>query len=305
MIRPVIDFFSDPLRLTLLIAGILVLLLIYLFSRRPKISKTARAPENVSVHPSAYADLPEERAGVGKVVVKKREELEQVNKSDRENKKSALLPEGSKKPVEQQKAAPVPPILRKDKVEAATEKVVDEAVVVDEPEVTPVPTPGLAGEATSAPKPEPVTKPAKKPIKLNAQPKKIIAIHLKADSDRLYTGRLFINALLEAGLELGEQNIFHFIAKDQAEEYVAFSVANMHEPGTFDMDAVDDFQTDGISFFMQVPLKIGNASLAYTQMMSTAQRLARRLGGQLLTEKRQPLTVPEINALRVEVEKYM
>ena len=73
----ILAFWTNPLRSSLLVAIVIVVLGIILFARRPKMKKSARAPENTAKHPSEYQDLPEFSRDVGKVVIKKRVSAEE------------------------------------------------------------------------------------------------------------------------------------------------------------------------------------------------------------------------------------
>jgi cell division protein ZipA len=319
MITPLVEFFSDPLRLTLLIVGLFVLVLVYFFSRRPKLKATSLAQENVAVHPADYANLPEERGTVGEVKVRKATDDEKSPLDERPKKDEVWRADVPEADLEipamliNDDAPKTPKAESKKKTVRVAEPIIDDSVYDDDLAVA-APPQQQAVEAEVkteikadalldvAVEPEPQTAASAPSIN---QDSKVIVIILKSNPGRPFTGRTFVNVMQEANMQLDERGIFNLYGKDQGQAYVSFSAANLQEPGVFDLSDMDNFATPGLAFYMQVPMPSGNASLAFTQMMSTSQRIAKRLGGDLLTEQQKPLSVSEINALRSDVEKSM
>lgn len=126
----------------------------------------------------------------------------------------------------------------------------------------------------------------------------IIVLHVISNSGIRFNGEAVRDALYTAGLSYGDMQIFHHhgvgnsVSKDSI-----FSVANIHEPGMFNLKNMEDFQTDGLVMFMQLPVPI-DAAVGFEHMLSTAQRLAEILNGDVCDEKREPLTPEAIEALR-------
>jgi len=71
---------------------------------------------------------------------------------------------------------------------------------------------------------------------------------------------------------------------------VLFSLANMFNPGTFDLEEMDRLQTRGLSLFMTLPGP-GEALQSFNMMHSAARKLADEFGGQVLDNTRSVLTV--------------
>ncbi len=258
------DFFTDPLRITLLIAGVIVVVAIYFFGRRPrpKLSKDSLAPENRAVHPSEYQDLNQLGAEVGEVKVIREAPAEMETD----------LPQIS---PQRPRAEEMPP---------ATEP----SAMTDEQSMPSVPAESAEGPGEGN----------------SEQPERFIILHIKADDNRPYQGSLLVSVLQETGLVYGAHKIFHYEHKRGKRRELWFSVANMLEPGSFDLDNIEHFQTRGLSLFMRLPMPEGSGVPAFTQMMACAQRLTQKLGGQLLDENHQPLTVAAITQLHKEVESY-
>jgi len=129
----------------------------------------------------------------------------------------------------------------------------------------------------------------------------IISLHVVADEDAPFTGAALLPAFRETGLEFGDMHIFHAYTVDGVRTPRAvFHVANMLEPGTFDPDAMDDFSTHGLTLFMQLPAPV-DGNLALDLMLDSARRLAGRLGGEVLTHDRRPLSEAYVEALRRDI----
>lgn len=114
-------------------------------------------------------------------------------------------------------------------------------------------------------------------------PKKneIFCIHLKAAEGRHLGGEQLVIQLNRAGLRFGAYNIFHFEN--------LFSLASAYEPGTFDLDRLDQLKTPALTFFMETS-HIQDVRDAFETMLDTAQHLASQLRAELFDDQWQPLT---------------
>ncbi len=125
----------------------------------------------------------------------------------------------------------------------------------------------------------------------------IIAIHVAAPEGEQFTGRELWDFLLAAGLRHDKTGILSKTDADHPQGGPVFRVANMVNPGTFDADEVDQFQTPGVSLFMLLPTPINNL-LAFEQMLALARRLAETLGGDVLDGQRQALSSAGTDEIR-------
>lgn len=121
-----------------------------------------------------------------------------------------------------------------------------------------------------------------------ATDERLIVFYLKAPSGQAFAGPGLFEALATTGMTLGEMGIYH-----DRNSYgdTIFSIANIFEPGTLDIDDPEHFSTRGVALFMQLPLA-GNAMDemdAFERMLGKAEILAGRLGGELHDEHHQPL----------------
>ncbi|GEM_PF-2545902 len=105
----------------------------------------------------------------------------------------------------------------------------------------------------------------------------------------------------KVGLVYGDMNIFHFPGDDQTESYALFSVANVVEPGTFEVQDID-MKTPGISLFMRLPSRIDN-QLAYDKFIDIAKKIALELNAELCDETRSQLTQQAIAYKKEQIKK--
>jgi cell division protein ZipA len=111
----------------------------------------------------------------------------------------------------------------------------------------------------------------------------VLTVFVRAKSGRSFVGFDVVAALLENQVKYGAKRIFHAHDGNNTREEVTFSVANMVEPGFFDLDSIDDFETTGLIFFMGLPKHHADASLK--QMISVARKVAQALEGDLYDQE--------------------
>jgi len=102
-------------------------------------------------------------------------------------------------------------------------------------------------------------------------------------------GAQLLPLLLTLGFKFGEMDIFHRHASSAGHGDVLFSLANMVQPGIFDIDNMEQFSTTGVSLFMQLPHTQGNLE-TFNIMLNAAAKIAEEFDGQVLDGKRNILT---------------
>src|SRR5699024_3108541 len=127
------------------------------------------------------------------------------------------------------------------------------------------------------------------------QPERIVVLYVVARGGERLVGAQLAAAFARQELAHGELGIFH--ARDRAgpegddheSGRTVFSVANMGEPGAFDLAPMDTLSTPGIALFLRLPGPRSAAS-AFEHMLATARALAEELGARVLDEDRAVLT---------------
>ncbi|MES2663600.1 MAG: cell division protein ZipA [Pseudomonadota bacterium] len=138
-----------------------------------------------------------------------------------------------------------------------------------------------------------------KPI-LSAKVEEVIIVNVIAKNRQPFRGNQLLQACLSLGLRFGPMNIFHRFERPEEKRGLLFSMANLLEPGTFDVDNIESFETPGICLFLSLPGP-KRALYAFDLMLDTAQRLAHNIDGILCDEKQRPLTDEIIENYRQRV----
>jgi len=87
-------------------------------------------------------------------------------------------------------------------------------------------------------------------------------------------------------------------------EKAIFSLASMYEPGYFELDNMENYETKGLTLFMQLPAPIDSMS-AFDLMQETAMGLADMLQGEICSSKHIAIDEKELRAMRsVVAESY-
>lgn len=152
-----------------------------------------------------------------------------------------------------------------------------------------------------APEPTRVQKP-RAPAQESA-PLEVIVFHLIARRPDRFDGQAMLRLLLESGLRYGDMHIFHRHRETAGQERLEFSVANAVEPGTFDIDTMEEEQFAGITFFMKLPGP-GEPLGALDRMLSVGRRMAEELDGDLKDEQHSVLTPQTMEHLRQRVQEF-
>ena len=129
---------------------------------------------------------------------------------------------------------------------------------------------------------------------------KVFSVFVTAPTSVPFRGPVLLGALAMAKLEFGDMQIFHRTEMVDGEEKILFSVANIREPGIFDLSAMEDFTTEGLALFMQIPCAV-EAGRAFDAMIESARILAENLDGQICDARRSALTQQTIRHMREEV----
>jgi len=142
---------------------------------------------------------------------------------------------------------------------------------------------GLGSEET---KPREESDPGRLPRDVDPE---VFMLNVVARNPQGFRGEDILHILLACDLRFGDMNFFHRHEFAAGRGAIQFSVANMMQPGVFDIDNMSDLRTPGLVFFLTLP---GPEDMmkAFDYMLETAQAVARNLGGDVLDESRSVLT---------------
>lgn len=156
-----------------------------------------------------------------------------------------------------------------------------------------------AGQPANAPNP---SKPAPEPA-VTPDYSEVMVFNIFAKPDREFVGVDLLQALLAAGLHFGEMSIFHRHLSSETSSPVVFSVANLVNPGTFDLNRISAFSTKGLCFFMTLP-NVANSMQAFDKMLDAAQQIRIALDGDLKDDNRSVMTAQTIEHYRQRVRDF-
>lgn len=131
----------------------------------------------------------------------------------------------------------------------------------------------------------------------------LLVLHVAACGPH-FEGASIVHAARIAGLEPGDQEIFHCKLGDEHHTETLFSMVNMVKPGTFPFGAMAEFETPGLTLFAQLDGQAGDPG-RLEELLGTAHSLANDLGGELRDDRRQPLTAEGEERLRQRVMAFI
>ncbi|MDZ7670678.1 MAG: cell division protein ZipA [Gammaproteobacteria bacterium] len=137
--------------------------------------------------------------------------------------------------------------------------------------------------------------------KAEADVEELIMISVLAPKGSPFTGPGLVETLRARGLRYGDMNIFHRV--DPMTRATLYSVANVVEPGTFDLADLDEFRSPGVCFFMQLPGPEQPMD-AFEDMLKVARDVAVRMGGELRDEKRSVMTGQTVEHYRQRISDF-
>ncbi len=132
---------------------------------------------------------------------------------------------------------------------------------------------------------------------------KLVMLYLAAKSGQTISGAELVLATEKVGLVYGHHNIYHRLADGPDAGEPVFSMANVVQPGYFDLANIDALQTPGVSFFMTLPGPV-TAVQAWDTMLPIAERMAQLLDAVLLDADRNALGRQRILHIKEELRTF-
>lgn len=132
---------------------------------------------------------------------------------------------------------------------------------------------------------------------------KIVSLYVAAKAGHMLRGEDIVVAAEKTGLVFGHLNVFHRLVDGHPERGPVFSMANILQPGSFDMAHIRDMETPAIAFFLTLPAPM-SALDAWEKMLPTVQRMGELLDGVVLDDSRNALGRQRIANIRDELRSY-
>lgn len=136
-----------------------------------------------------------------------------------------------------------------------------------------------------------------------SEPEEVLIINIMAHKGEVFKGEDLLDIVLKCGLRYGSMDIFHRYSDNKGEGALLFSMANMVKPGTFDLDAMDEFTTPGVTLFMTLPIN-ADSMQSFDLMADTAQAISQTLGGELKDEQRSVMTRQTLEHCRQRIRDF-
>jgi cell division protein ZipA len=133
--------------------------------------------------------------------------------------------------------------------------------------------------------------------------KEVLPIYVIARNRGTFKGQDLLQILLACDLRFGRMNIFHRYEKANGKGAVQFSVANLVEPGTFNLDRIEEFSTPGVCLFLSLPGPEAPYK-AFDYMVETANVLVKHLDGELRDEAHSAMTQQTLEHCRQRIRDF-
>ncbi len=132
----------------------------------------------------------------------------------------------------------------------------------------------------------------------------ILMLNILPQGNNNFAGLDILSATRHSGMKFGAMNIFHhYGVGDMALDKPLFSLANLFEPGEFDLEHMQDFHTRGLVMYMCLPTPF-EGDLALEMMLNSAQRISEQIGGKLCSPDKTELVDADLQAMRNKLKKF-
>ena len=129
----------------------------------------------------------------------------------------------------------------------------------------------------------------------------VIIFSLMASEGETFNGMQLLDAMELCGLTHGDMDIFHYTELESNQ--ILFSVANVIEPGNFDMDTIGEIETPGLALFLRLPAPV-DGEKALLIFVQQAKRLREQLSGKLTDSQRRELTRETLDDLKNTARRF-
>lgn len=131
----------------------------------------------------------------------------------------------------------------------------------------------------------------------------LLVINVMSPKGQVFDGAELRDALVDSGMRYGAMKIFHRFSGSAGTGEHQFCLANVIEPGNFDLSAMEELQTPGVCLLMGLP-GASDTQKAFDVMAETAGTLAERLGGELKDENRSVMTKQTLEHYRQRIQDF-
>ncbi len=146
---------------------------------------------------------------------------------------------------------------------------------------------------------------AQAPVANNSEPEKqeVLMLYIDKAEGTPIDGAKLLPMLLTLGFKYGEMDLFHRHQDSSGKGDVLFSLANMYNPGTFDIDNMEQLDTRGLTIFMTLP-NAAEPLQTFNMMHNAAKKIADEFDATVLDDKRTPLDVAIVRSYVEKIRKF-
>ncbi|MDG1311146.1 MAG: cell division protein ZipA [Porticoccaceae bacterium] len=125
----------------------------------------------------------------------------------------------------------------------------------------------------------------------------VLVMHLMANKGDRIQGQELLDAVLASGFLFGGRKFFDRHINDDGSGEVLFSLANLLNPGTFDLKTIAEMDTPGITLFMALD-ELTDPVAAFDTMVQAVDQLVAKLHLNVMDESRSSMTKQTIDHYR-------
>lgn len=133
---------------------------------------------------------------------------------------------------------------------------------------------------------------------------RFVVLHVVATDNKPFTGQAIIESTQTLGMAFGKHAVFHYPVSSAESGNSKFCLVNMTSEGNFDPAKLPTLETIGVSLIMRLPIQGSDGLTVFSNMLGVAQTLARKLGGDILDQTRVPLTADIVTSLRSDIAHF-
>ncbi len=128
----------------------------------------------------------------------------------------------------------------------------------------------------------------------------VITLYVSGDIQ----GAILLQTVTELGFKFGDMDIFHRHADTTGKGPSLFSLANMYNPGVFNLDEIETFTTRGVALFMELPVP-SDGHKAFTMMYNAANKIAEAMPrAAVLDGNRNPITKQSVQHTYQKIREF-
>lgn len=158
-------------------------------------------------------------------------------------------------------------------------------------------------EQVSIPNSQPIdtaTVTQEEPEQITKHVPEVITLYVSGDIQ----GAILLQTVTELGFKFGEMDIFHRHEDTSGKGPSLFSLANMYNPGVFNLDEIETFTTRGVALFMELPVP-SDGHKAFTMMYNAANKIAEAMPrAAVLDGNRNPITKQSVQHTYQKIREF-